>query len=143
VGRILNLLALVGGPGSTEGTRDETVDAVIGRAEARRALERSRVDMMRGYAETTRCRADFLVAYFGEELSKPCGMCDNCLSGVSSHTTSDDATFSLHSQVRHGEFGDGTVTDLETDRITVLFDDAGYKTLSLELVRSQSLLQPS
>jgi ATP-dependent DNA helicase RecQ len=70
-------------------------------------------------------------------------MCDNCLSGVSSHTTSDDATFSLHSQVRHGEFGDGTVTDLETDRITVLFDDAGYKTLSLELVRSQSLLQPS
>jgi len=49
----------------------------------------------------------------------------------------------LHSQVRHGEFGSGTVTDLEADRITVLFDDAGYKTLSLKVVRRQRLLQPT
>jgi ATP-dependent DNA helicase RecQ len=49
----------------------------------------------------------------------------------------------LKSQVRHGEFGQGTVTDLEADRITVPFDDAGYKTLSLRIVRQQSLLQPT
>jgi ATP-dependent DNA helicase RecQ len=43
--------------------------------------------------------------------------------------------------VRHDEFGAGVVTDLEEDRITVLFDDVGYKTLSLELVQEQGLLE--
>jgi ATP-dependent DNA helicase RecQ len=141
LGRILNLLTQVEGAGAGEGVRGETVDAVIGRAEAHRALERSRVEMMRGYAETSRCRSDFLVAYFGEQQPEPCGICDNCQAGTTTHVTSDDATFPVHSQVRHGEFGSGTVTDLEADRITVLFDDAGYKTLSLTVVRRQSLLQ--
>ena len=43
--------------------------------------------------------------------------------------------------MHHEEFGGGTVTDLEEDRVTVLFDDAGYKTLSLELVEGDGLLE--
>jgi ATP-dependent DNA helicase RecQ len=35
--------------------------------------------------------------------------------------------------VRHDDFGDGVVTDVEQDRLTVLFEDVGYRTLSLEL----------
>ena len=42
--------------------------------------------------------------------------------------------------MRHEEFGTGTVTDIEEDRVTVLFDDAGYKTLSLDLVEERGLL---
>jgi len=57
--------------------------------------------------------------------------------------TDDDAGFPLQSHVRHEEFGEGTVTDLEGDRITVLFDDAGYKTLSLALVEAEGLLERS
>jgi ATP-dependent DNA helicase RecQ len=100
------------------------------------------VDMMRGYAETDRCRAEFLLGYFGEELDELCGTCDNCREGVATETSrNDDSSYRLQSQVRHEEFGAGTVTDLEEDRITVLFDDVGYRTLALEVVEEQGLLE--
>ncbi len=141
-GRILNLLELVVETGGRAEADDVTVEAVVGRAEAQRRLEESRVEMMRGYAETTRCRADFLLAYFGEEPDDLCGICDNCRTGVADEVvTGVDSAYPLQSRVRHEEFGAGTVTDLEEDRITVLFDDVGYKTLSLELVESENLLE--
>jgi ATP-dependent DNA helicase RecQ len=43
--------------------------------------------------------------------------------------------------VRHDEFGGGTVTDVEDDRLTVLFDEVGYRTLSVDLVLEHDLLQ--
>jgi ATP-dependent DNA helicase RecQ len=54
-----------------------------------------------------------------------------------------DGRFPVQSPVRHVEFGDGVVTDLEEDRLTVLFEDVGYKTLSLRLVEEQGLLEPT
>ncbi|MFI6108025.1 hypothetical protein [Streptomyces sp. NPDC051310] len=36
--------------------------------------------------------------------------------------------------------GDGTVLSKDPDRITVLFDSVGYRTLSLEVVSAQELL---
>ena len=141
--RVLNLLHLVedqGGPAADTGSR--AVDAVLERAEAQRKLQRSRVEMMRAYAETDRCRADFLTGYFGGESDALCGVCDNCLAGVADETVDDDdAPYPLQSQVRHPEFGQGSVTDLEEDRLTVLFDDVGYRTLSLDLVQEQGLLE--
>lgn len=56
-------------------------------------------------------------------------------------TSGADAVYPLQSQVRHEEFGTGTVTDLEEDRVTVLFDDVGYRTLSLDVVAEQGLLE--
>jgi len=142
VGRILNLIELVAQTDGPSGPGERTVDAVIGRAEAHRRLEQSRVDMMRGYAETDRCRADYLLAYFGEEASDLCGKCDNCVAGTAlAPAPETGAAFPLASEVRHPEFGEGTVTDIEEDRITVLFEDVGYKTLSLELVEEQGLLE--
>ena len=40
-----------------------------------------------------------------------------------------------------GYFGVGTVTDVEEDRITVLFEDEGYRTLALDLVEERGLLE--
>jgi ATP-dependent DNA helicase RecQ len=141
-GRILNLLQLVVETGGRLDAGAETVDAAVERAEAQRKLEESRVEMMRGYAETARCRVDFLLAYFGEQAEDLCGICDNCRAGVATQAVTDeDAGFPLQSQVHHEEFGDGTVTDLEEDRVTVLFDDVGYKTLSLQLIEEESLLE--
>ena len=45
-------------------------------------------------------------------------------------------------RVRHPEFGAGMVMSTEDDRLTVLFDDHGYKTLSRETVHRQQLLEP-
>ena len=41
----------------------------------------------------------------------------------------------------HAEFGLGTVTDVDDDRITVLFEDEGYRTLALDLVEERRLLE--
>jgi ATP-dependent DNA helicase RecQ len=46
-----------------------------------------------------------------------------------------------HPAVRHPEFGDGTVMSTEDDRITVLLGEHGYKTLALDAVREQGLLE--
>ena len=60
--RIANLLTEASLAGDTVGVED-----VRGRAEEYRALQRSRVDMVRGYAETRRCRRQFLLGYLGED----------------------------------------------------------------------------
>ena len=44
-------------------------------------------------------------------------------------------------RVRHPEFGHGTVTDVEDDRVTVLFEDVGYRALSRGLVEERGLLE--
>ena len=50
--------------------------------------------------------------------------------------------FAIEDRVRHAQFGDGEVMSLEGDEITVLFDDVGYRTLSLPAVVSRRLLIP-
>ena len=48
--------------------------------DARRAYERSRIDMLRTYAELRDCRRRFLLEYFGEPAAPDwvCGNCDAC-----------------------------------------------------------------
>nr|WP_301539665.1 RecQ family zinc-binding domain-containing protein [Nocardioides sp. zg-DK7169] len=146
VGRILNLLAVVadtGGAGEA-GTASARVEAAIGLAESHRRLERSRVDMMRAYAETDRCRAEVLVGYFGEQLEERCGVCDSCRAGTAPEPApAADVAFGVQEEVVHAEFGRGTVTDLEEDRVTVLFEAVGYRTLSLEVLEEHELLTPA
>src|SRR5262249_36806786 len=43
-------------------------------------VERSRLTMMRRYAEHTGCRRSFLLTYFGQDYPGPCGNCDNDLA---------------------------------------------------------------
>jgi ATP-dependent DNA helicase RecQ len=132
VGRILNLLEVV------RQSRDERdvdpVAAVIELAQAHRSLERSRVEMMRGYAESRRCRSELLIGYFGEDRADRCGRCDNCRAGIAPDPGDrPDTSYAVQGRVRHDDFGDGIVTDVEEDRLTVLFDDVGYRTLALDL----------
>jgi hypothetical protein len=47
---------------------DEAVAAAAEAAAQRRRIELTRVEMMRGYADTTGCRRQFLLGYFGEDL---------------------------------------------------------------------------
>jgi ATP-dependent DNA helicase RecQ len=115
-------------------------------AEARRRVDDSRLQMMRAYAETTQCRRQFLLAYLGEELPEPCGRCDTCWAGTAAERTADDrsAPWSTGTTVQHPEFGAGTVMGYEgDDRVTVLFETHGYRTLSLDAVAEQDLLTPS
>jgi ATP-dependent DNA helicase RecQ len=102
--------------------------------------------MMRGYAETSGCRRQLLLGYFGEELAAPCGHCDTCAAGSAEEVAAEraeaeqEATATGHDrygqgdQVVHREWGPGTVMHPEGDRVTVLFDQVGYKTLAHEVL---------
>lgn len=45
-------------------------------------IQRRKMEAMLGYCETTKCRRQVLLSYFGEELSKPCGNCDTCAGKI-------------------------------------------------------------
>ncbi len=108
-------------------------------AEQRKMLDQSRLDMMRAYAETQDCRRQFLLNYFGEAFDDPCDRCDNCEAGtvVPAPVT---LPFELNARVHHESWGDGMVMRYEGDKVLVLFDDQGYKTLSVEMVTERNLL---
>ncbi|GAA2699802.1 RecQ family ATP-dependent DNA helicase [Micromonospora olivasterospora] len=114
--------------------------AALAEAERQQAVTRSRTDMMRAFAETSGCRGQTLLAYFGEQMTEVCGHCDNCLAGTSVADDGARGPFPVHSQVRHPEWGGGLVLSYEDDRMTVLFDEVGYKTLSVRVVSEQGLL---
>ncbi|MFF8973927.1 RecQ family ATP-dependent DNA helicase [Streptomyces sp. NPDC014995] len=109
-------------------------------AQAHRRTERSRVGMARAYAEATGCRRRFLLGYFGEDYEAPCGNCDGCAEEGAGNGRGERpahpaaASYPVGTEVRHERWGEGTVLSEDQDRITVLFDRAGYRTLALEAV---------
>ncbi len=135
-------------------------------AAARVEFERSRVDMMRGYAETRECRRRYLLAYFGDTSPATCGNCDVCRSRLPGQRTpggdgaaaatataagssapagddgapAEDSPFPAGLAVRHVRWGAGQVMKEDGDRITVLFDEVGYRTLSVAAVTERGLL---
>lgn len=106
-----------------------------------KAVRDTRVEMMRGYAETSDCRRQFLLSYFGEYLAEPCGNCDCCDAGVESAEPTAGTPWAVHTPVRHRQWGPGVVMAVEDDRITVVFDDYGYRTLLLESIRDSGVLE--
>ena len=118
----------------------------VAEADSRQRIEHSRAQLMQEYAETGMCRRQFLLGYFGEELPEPCGNCDTCSSGsaqrwAAEHDATPDDPFPLAARVRHETWGPGVVMHTEADRLTVFFDDAGYKVLSLSAVTDGGLLE--
>jgi ATP-dependent DNA helicase RecQ len=152
LGQLLGLLEMVGAATAGSGNKwtvplfaplpAAAAEAALAEYERQQVVQRSRTDMMRAFAETRACRTQVLLAYFGEELKKPCGHCDNCAEGITEEVQASpaDAPFPVHTQVRHGEWGSGMVMGYEEDRMTVLFDEVGYKTLSVPVVRENALL---
>lgn len=140
------------------------VAAAVELTEARQRVESSRLDMMRGYAETDGCRRQFLLGYFGEEFPRSCGNCDACTddrreghrsappaekhdAGAAGDAADSGETalapFSPQSSVTHKKWGAGLVMRSEGDVITVLFEREGYKTLSRTAVMKGKLLKPA
>lgn len=69
-------------PDGEAALKDVDVQAAVMAAsrehEARQEHKAGRIEQMQAYAETSGCRRQFLLRYFGEELEEPCENCDNC-----------------------------------------------------------------
>ncbi|MBY0176616.1 RecQ family ATP-dependent DNA helicase [Curtobacterium herbarum] len=156
-GRVVNTLvdagALIDDRDGLRRAPDGPADAVAAaelakrHAKERERVEESRIEMMRRFAETTGCRRQFLLGYFGDELPEPCGNCDTCSAGTATDADahgadgSHDTEWPPDAPVEHAEWGRGTVMSTEDDRLTVFFESAGYRTLALQDVTERHLLE--
>jgi ATP-dependent DNA helicase RecQ len=136
----------VEGDGSVEAAVDGLDGLALGLDEAaaaeedRRSFDRSRVEMVRAYAESTACRRAFLLGYFGEAFEPPCGACDVCDAG-GGEVDPGSGAFAVGDRVSHDEFGEGTVQQVGDGRVTIVFDRVGYKTLAESVVLERGLLE--
>jgi len=85
-------------------------------------IERAKLDAMLGLCESTDCRRQALLAYFGEELEEPCGNCDTCLEPPETWDATVAAQKALSCVHRTGQrFGVNYLVDVllgkEDDRI--------------------------
>jgi ATP-dependent DNA helicase RecQ len=114
------------------------------RSEERERIDGSRIAMMRSFAEADSCRRQALVGYFGEEYDSRCENCDWCAEHpgepAAPQRADAEVPFPAQASVAHREWGHGTVMSVEDDRITVFFEEQGYKVLSLELIEEHDLL---
>ena len=124
-------------PVDDEATLERAVDA----QENREEFDRSRIEMIRAYAELDDgCRRDFVLNYFGQSFDPPCGACDNCQAGRV-QPPPEDAPFASGERVVHDKWGEGVVQRIEDQQIVVLFETVGYKKLGVELVAERGLLE--
>jgi ATP-dependent DNA helicase RecQ len=124
---------------------DAIVEAMFEAANAQQNhtdFDRSRIEMMRGYAELRDCRRRYLLNYFGEAIEAPCGNCDNCKAGITLDKAESPEIFPVNSRVAHNSWGEGLVMRYEGDKMVILFDKVGYKTLAVGLVQDRGLVKP-
>jgi ATP-dependent DNA helicase RecQ len=119
----------------------EALRASAAETEREDEVERSRLEMMRRYAEHTGCRRSFLLSYFGQSYSGPCGNCDNDAAHATVPAASEP--FAVGGRVTSDRWGEGTVQRYDGDQLTVLFDDHGYRDLLVPLVVERGLLRPA
>ena len=81
--------------------------------EERRRVEQAKFSALLGLAESTGCRRQALLAYFGEQLPAPCGNCDNCLDPPAPFDASEPAQLALSCVYRTGQrFGVGYLIEV-------------------------------
>jgi ATP-dependent DNA helicase RecQ len=102
-------------------------------------IEGTRLEMMRRYAEHTGCLRSFLLTYFGQDYTGPCGACDNDRQRVA--TVRGDEPFPIGARVASERWGEGTIQRYDQDQVTVLFDDHGYRDLVVSIVLEKDLLR--
>jgi ATP-dependent DNA helicase RecQ len=100
-------------------------------SEDRKRLERGKLDALIGYCESTGCRRQTLLAYFGETHPGACGHCDNCLQPPQSWDGTVAAQKALSCVYRSGQrFGAGHVIDVLRGAETAKVRQNGHEKLS-------------
>jgi len=135
------------------------IQEAAGEEERLHQAELERIERMRAWAELLTCRREYVLSYFGEKASPRCEFCDNCERTAMPQMEREAPEspplrkplrreekeaapeFPPHTRVFHAEWGLGVVESIAGDGITILFDTAGEKTLSLRVVCDRHLLE--
>ncbi|MCD6059188.1 MAG: ATP-dependent helicase, RecQ family, partial [Thermomicrobiales bacterium] len=102
---------------TVNGDAADTAEEAAEAQENLRKFARSRIEMIRGYADMT-----------------------NCLAGLSGAKPPSTQPFPIDSQVVHQAWGPGLVMRYAGDTMVVLFDSVGYRTLAVDVVMERGLL---
>jgi ATP-dependent DNA helicase RecQ len=87
--------------------------------EERKRVERQKLDALLGFCESTECRHQTILRYFGEAHPGACAQCDNCLEPVDSWDASEAARMALSCVYRSGQrFGVGHLVDILIGKLT-------------------------
>jgi len=94
-------------------------------------IERSKIDSLLGWCESTTCRRRALLRYFGEEREEACGNCDVCLNPPKTWNATEAAQKLLSNIYRTGQrFGSGHVIDVLRGKSTDRINQFGHNKLS-------------
>ena len=81
--------------------------------DARKRVERHKLDAMLGLCELTTCRRQALLAYFDDPMPEPCGNCDTCLEPPQTWDATEPAQKALSCVHRTGQrFGVNYLVDV-------------------------------
>jgi ATP-dependent DNA helicase RecQ len=100
-------------------------------SEERKRLERLKLDALLGYCESTACRHQTILRYFGESHPGACGQCDNCLHPVETWQATQVAQMALSCVYRTGQrFGVGHLIDVLMGKVTPQVERFGHEKVS-------------
>ncbi|MDP2762678.1 MAG: DNA helicase RecQ [Sideroxyarcus sp.] len=100
-------------------------------SEERKRLERQKLDALLGYCESTTCRHQTVLRYFGEAHPGNCNECDNCLEPVDTWDATQAAQMALSCVYRTGQrFGAGHLSDVLIGKLTERIEKFNHQSLS-------------
>ncbi len=110
--------------------------------EAQKRIESRKLDALVGLAETTKCRREVILSYFGEDRHDPCGNCDTCLEPVETWDATQASRKALSAVYRTGQrFGPAHVIEVLMGRKTEKIRQNGHDQLSVYAI-GKDIAQP-
>ncbi len=99
--------------------------------EERKRVELQKLDALLGFCESTACRHQAVLRYFGEEHLGDCGQCDNCLAPVDTWDATQAAQMALSCVYRTGQrFGVAHLIDVLLGKATPKVEQFNHQQLS-------------
>lgn len=100
-------------------------------SEERKHVERQKLDALLGFCESTTCRHQTILRYFGEQHDGKCDQCDNCLTPVDTWDATQAAQMALSCVYRTGQrFGVVHLTDVLLGKTTPKVEQFRHHQLS-------------
>ncbi len=95
-------------------------------------IERSKLNALLNICETTQCRRQAILSWFGEQHPGNCGNCDNCVSPADTWDATEAVIKAMSAIYRTGErFGVMHIVDVVTGKVTEKIERLGHDRLQV------------